>query len=153
MQRFSRYGWWTVAFVTMILLAVISRPRRDGAAPAARPIGDWDIPELVEHLNRSGVQVQLRSTVKNGADGLTAFLTATDKDWPSLNSLNKDAKRIRDWSGVLFCERVGESDVTHFTDQWGDRCLVVRPFLFYGDAGLLHRVGAALAPMATQAVL
>jgi hypothetical protein len=146
MQRFSRYGWWSAAFVTMILLAVASKPRSTDSAPSS-PIDDWSIPELVEHLNQMGVQMQLRSTQADGVVGTTAFLTTGDKDWHALNTLNKDAKRISEWRGILYCERVGNGD-TSVARLWGDRCLLVGPFLFYGDAELLKRVRAGLVPVA-----
>jgi hypothetical protein len=143
MLRFSRYGWWPAVFVTMILLAVASRPSKD-FAPSSRPIDDWSMVELVEHLNRMGVEVRLRSTQQNGAFLHSVFLTTIDKDWHALNSLNKDDKRIGEWRGVLHCARVGEGQAIRALHLLGDRCLVVGPFLFYGDAELLRRVHAAL---------
>lgn len=148
MQRFSRYIWWSAALAIMFLLAVAFRQRGTDAVSSARPIGDWSIVELAEHLNRMGVKVRLRSTQASGAVGQTAFLTFTERDWRSLNALKKDARFIHEWRGVLFCERVGENDSANLTDQWGDHCLMVGPFLFYGDTDLLHRVHAALAPLA-----
>jgi hypothetical protein len=152
MQRYSRYGWWSVPFVIMILLAVVFR--RSGAdAVHARSIDDWSIVELTEQLKLTGVKVRLRSTQQNGVVGQTAFLIFTEKDWRSLNTLKKDSKHIHEWRGVLFCERVGESDSTHLTTQWGDHCLAVGPFLFYGDAEHLRQVRDALIPFAPTAVL
>ena len=147
MQRFSRYGWWFATLVPMILLAVGSWPHRDSAALSSRPMDDWDIPELVDHLHQMGVQVQLRSTRADDVIDSKAFLTSTDKKWLSLNALNKDAKRIHEWRGVLYCER-GDRNATWETRLFGDRFLVVGSFLFYGDAELRHQVGAALAPFA-----
>lgn len=152
MQHISRYGWWSAAFVTMILLAVASRPRTADSLPALQPIDEWSIVEVVEHLNRMGVNVRLRSSQADGVIGSTVFLTTIDKDWHSLNALNKDCKRIREWRGVLYCERVGRSS-TRITRLWGGRGLAVGPFLFYGDAELLQRVGAALAPFAPSDAL
>lgn len=150
MQRFSRYGWWSAALVTMIVLAVASRPRRAESLPSPRPIEDWSLVELVDHLNRMGVDVRLRSTLEGGTIGPTVFLTTIDKDWRSLNALNKDPKRIGEWRGVLYCERADDSSA-RVIRIWEDRGLVVGPFLFYGDAELLHRVGVALAPFAPPA--
>lgn len=148
MQRFSNYGWWFVAFGIMVFLTVAFRQCGGDPMPSARSLDDWDLSELVEQLNLMGLKFRLRSTQQNGTLGQTAFLTVTDKDWHSLNSLQKDKRRIHDWRGVLFCERVGESSATHLTDQWGEQCLAVGPFLFYGDTELLHRVRTALTPFA-----
>lgn len=153
MRRISRYGWLGAALTAMILLAVAFRQRGADAVRSSRPINDWNISELVEELNRMGVEVRLRSTQKDGVAGETAFLTCTDKSWRELNALNKDAKRSQEWRGVLYCERAGERDSTHLIRQWGDRSAVVGPFLFYGDAELLRRVRAALIPFAPSAAV
>jgi hypothetical protein len=145
MQRISRYAWWSAAFVTMIVLVVASRPRNSDSASSSPPIDDWSIPELVEHLNRMGVEVQLRSTQADGVLRKTVFLTTGEKDWRALNALHKDAKRIGEWHGILYCEHAGKGE-TDVARLWGDRCLAVRPFLFYGDAELLKRVHAVLVP-------
>jgi len=153
MQRFSRYGWWSAAFVAMILLAFVSRQLGLDARSSSHSIDDWSIVELADELNRMGVRVQLRSTQQNGTVGQTAFLTFTDKNWRSLNALKKDSRHIHEWRGVLFCERVGERDATHLTNQWGNHCLAVGPFLFYGDAELLRQVRDALTPFAPATAL
>jgi hypothetical protein len=134
----------------MIVLAVASRPRRAESLPASRPIEDWSIVELVEHLNRMGVEVRLRSTQEDGTLGQAVYLTTIDKEWIALNRLNKDKNRINEWHGVIYCERTGQYMSSVF-QLWGDHRLVVGPFLFYGDAELLNRVRAALAPFAPAA--
>jgi hypothetical protein len=98
------------------------------------------------------VEVRLQAVPKHGPIGHSAYLTSTAKEWRDLNALSKDPKRIAEWRGVLYCERVGESDVTHLLEQWGDHCLVVGPFLLYGDAGLLERARAALAEFAPSEI-
>jgi hypothetical protein len=137
----------------MILLAVVSRQLGIAARSSSRSINDWGIVELADQLNRIGVKVQLRSTQQNGTIGQRAFLTSTDKDWHSLNALKKDPNHIGAWRGVLYCERVGEGDATHLTNQWGYHCLAVGPFLFYGDADLLRQVRDALLAFAPSTAL
>ncbi len=148
MQRFSRYGWWFVVLGIMACLVVAFRQCGINPVPSARSLDDWELSELVEHLNVKGLNVHLQSTQQNGAIGQTAFLTLTERNWRSLNALKKDKKCIHEWRGVLFCERVGESDTAYFAEQWGDQCLAVGPFLFYGDTELLHRVRSALTSSA-----
>lgn len=148
MQRFSRYGWWFGVFGMMVVLTVAFRQCGSDPVQSARSVYDWDFSELVEHLNQMGLNVRLRSTQASGTLGQTAFLMVSEKDWRSLNSLKKDNNRIHEWRGVLFCERVGQSDASHLTDQWGDHCLAVGPFLFYGDTELLGQVRSALHPYA-----
>ncbi len=150
MQRFSPHGWWSAALVTMFLLAVAGRPRSADSRPSLPSIDDWSIVELVAHLNRMGVDVRLRSTQEAGILGPTVFLTTIDKSWPKLNALNKDAKRLDRWRGVLYCERMSSNSMPA-NHLWPDRGLKIGPFLFYGDAELLERVRSALAPFASAA--
>lgn len=148
MPRITRYGLFFTALAAIALLAVSARNQSANPTPSTRPLSDWDIPELAIHLNRMGIEVRLRAVPKKGHFSHSAYLTTTSKDWSDLNGLLKNAQAIPDWHGTLYCERVGESDVTHLLEQWGDHCLVIGPFLFYGDAQLLVLVRDALAPYA-----
>lgn len=146
MLRFMRYGLCFASFAAMTLLVVSVRKHGVNAPHTPRPINEWDIPELAVHLNRVGVHVQLWAVPKNGPLNHSAFLTSTAKEWRDLNVLSKDPRRVQEWNGTLYCERIGENDATHLLEQWGeDHCLAVGPFLLYGDAKLLERVRAALA--------
>lgn len=149
MQRLSHYGWWSAALVTMISLAIASRPRSADSGSSPLSIDDWSIVELATHLNRMGVDVRLRSTREDGILGQTGFLTTLDKNWHKLNGLNKDGRRIDEWRGVLYCERMNYSSPA--TYLYRDRCWAIGPFLFYGDAELFERVRTALAPFAPAA--
>ena len=144
MHYFLRYGLCFVAVAAMILLAVSVRKYGIGPVAASRPIHDWDITELTVHLNRKGVEVQLWAVPQSGPLNHSAYLTSTVKEWRDLNALNKDPRRIQEWRGTLYCERMGES-ASQVLEQWGDRCLIVGPFLLYGDAELLERVRIAFA--------
>ncbi len=148
MPRLTRYGLLITVLAATAILAVSARRHAADPAPSARALNDWDIPELAIHLNRMGVEVRLRAVPKKGQFSRSAYLTTTTKEWGDLNSLLKDASCIRDWNGTLYCERVGDSDVTHLLEQWADHCLVIGPFLFYGDPELLVLVRDALAPYA-----
>ena len=140
-----RYGLCFAGFAAMILLAVTVREYGVSPAASSRPIRDWDITELAVHLNRKGVEVQLWAVPQSGPLNHSAYLTSTVKEWRDLNALNKDPRRIQEWRGTLYCERMGERDATQLLEQWGDRCLIVGPFLLYGDAELLERVRIAFA--------
>jgi hypothetical protein len=139
-----RYGLCFTAVAAMSLLAVSIRNYGVGPAAESRPIYDWDITELAVHLNRKGVEVQVWTVPKNGPLNHSAYLTSTVKEWHDLNALNKDPRRIQEWRGTLYCERIGESEASHLLKQWDYRCLIVGPFLLYGDAELLKRVRMAL---------
>jgi hypothetical protein len=145
MPRFPRYGLFFAALAAMTLLVCSAHKHAVNPASATRPIDDWDFAELAIHLNRMGVEVRLRAVPKIGPVTHSAYLTCTAKEWQDLNQLTKDPKRIQDWCGTVYCERVGVSDPKHLLDQWGEHCLAVGPFLFYGDAHLLELVRAALS--------
>jgi hypothetical protein len=131
----------------MILLPVTIRQHRASPTSSTRPFEDWNVIDLVEHLEHMGLKLQLRSTTANGVLGQTVYLTTDEKRWVDLNYLNKDPKRIHEWEGVIYCERVKGADTTPALRLWREHCLVVGPFLFYGDGELLRSIRGALAPV------
>jgi hypothetical protein len=151
MQRFSHYGLLTVALVAMTWLAITFQQRLAGPTPPLPPLDQWDIPTLADHLNRAGPEVRLRPVQKNGTFSQSAFLTTTDKNWFDLNALGKDPRWIHKWRGTVYCELRGGADSADLLRLWGDQGWSAGPFLFYGDAELLDRIRAALAPLAPHA--
>jgi hypothetical protein len=134
----------------MTLLAVAIREHAASRRHAERRLSDWDIPQLAAHLNRNGVPVRLRLVSETTPVVSSAYLTTTAKEWDDLNRLMKEPKRLSEWRGTLYCERVGKNASSYLLEQWGDHCLKIGPFLFYGDAELLERVRSALdAPLGT----
>jgi hypothetical protein len=153
----SKLSWrvfrplWSALLVSASLAVWIGQ-RVHGPATSDVPPDDWDIPRLVAHLNDQGLGLRMVSTLKTDVIDQTAFLTTTNKKWQVLNRLPKDHKQIDLWRGTLYCElgRDGlfmRDDWSALTSQWGDCCLVIGPFLFYGDRELLGRVRAALAAL------
>jgi hypothetical protein len=133
------------------LMAVALWQRPDGPAKPARPLNDWDIPQLVSYLNGQGLGLRLVPAEKDGVIDREAFLTTTDQDWSDLNVLPKLRERIHCWQGTLYCLRNKEGYVlSGQVDSWGDCCLVAGPFLFFGDRELLARVRAALSEPASS---
>jgi hypothetical protein len=153
MHHFRRYGLLFTALPAMTLLAISLGHRLGNPVPDQRSLHDWDIPELADHLNRAGLKVRLSSTRINGSIGHNAFLTNTEKDWDQLNRLAIDPhpNQLPAWRGTVYCERVTGKDPADLLRPWGGHCLVVGSFIFYGDAELLERIGAALAPFAPSA--
>jgi hypothetical protein len=120
--------------------------RTGGPATAAAPLDDWDVPRLVACLNGKGLGLRVVSTLKGGggSDRL-AFLTTTDQGWEELSRLPRGRPQIDRWRGTLYCERgPAGGDWADLKREWGDCCLVVGPFLLFGDRELLGRVRAAL---------
>jgi hypothetical protein len=151
MPGVSKLSWrvcWNLlpALVAGALLASPVGRRTGGTATPPGPLDDWDIPRLVAFLNDKGLGLRMVATPKDGVIGPTAFLTTTARGWDDFNRLPKDPRQIDRWQGILYCERGPGGDAwSALVRQWGDCCLVVGPFLFFGDPDLLARVCAALA--------
>ncbi len=150
MQRSPRYCLLCTAVLAMTVLGVSLSQRLSTHASTLRSLDDWNIPELADHLNRAGLHVRLQSTSKHGVIGCTAFLTTAAKDWHDLNHLQKAPSRLREWRGIVYCEHSGRDDRADLVRLWGDHCFVAGPFIFYGDAELLQRIDAILAPSAAS---
>src|SRR5262249_41093505 len=115
-KLFWRAGWpFLAALLAGGLLAVTVRQRLDSYATQAGPLNDWDIPQLVAHLNAKGLGLRLVSTRKDGLLDGDAFLTTTNRDWPDLNELPKVPQLVHRWPGTLYCQR------KTVEDGWSDR--------------------------------
>jgi predicted amidohydrolase YtcJ len=139
-----RYVLLGASFMATAFLTVWCFQPPVAPAPASHPLDNWDIAQLADHLNRAGVELRTVSVQKNGVIDSSAFLTATAMDWSYLNRLNKDPKRIHEWRGIVFCSREMPNSAAKLARQREEHCLLVGPFIFYGDAELLERIGAAL---------
>lgn len=137
-----------LAASALLAMSIDSRQRH----PADKsPLHDWDIPQLVGHLNEAGMGLRLVSVQKYGEPSRAAFLTTTEQKWQRLNRLVKSPHFIDRWQGTLYCERgPGGKAWTDLSRQWGDYVLVVGPFLFYGDPQLLVQVKAVLEKRSFQ---
>jgi len=111
-------------------------------------LADWDIPRLAAYLNRKGLKLRVVSTMNACDSELTAYLTTTDRGWEELNRPLRGRAHIDRWRGTLYCER-GPSggDWADLVRDWGDCCLIVGPFLLFGDRELLGQVRAALSDL------
>lgn len=148
MKRLTHYCLLSTALLAMTSLAVWLGQSLHTRMVEQRTLDDWDIPELADQLNRAGLQVQMQSTRKDGMIGRNAFLTTTDKDWDELSNLRKDSSRIQEWRGTVYCEHVRGHDPAELICLGEDHWFVASPFIFYGDAELLQRISAILAPLA-----
>jgi hypothetical protein len=149
----SKLVWRTFLPLAFVLVASALFVHRGGQrtgsrAKATAPLDDWDIPRLVAYLNGKGLRLRAMSTMNGRDSDRSAFLTTTDKVWEELSRPIRDRSHIDRWRGTLYCERgqPGENWADR-TGEWGDCCLVVGPFLLFGDRELLGRVRAALADL------
>jgi hypothetical protein len=138
----------SAAFVVAVLLVVMLGQRK--VRSTTPPLEDWTFSELVAYLNRAGLGLRPISTQKNGNSNEAVFLTTTDREWKDLNALSKDPRRIAEWRGILYCERLGGRDPSGLMSQWGEDCLVAGLFLFYGDRELLAQVRTVLSDFAPR---
>jgi hypothetical protein len=147
-----RWNWRYVllcgAFMAMTFLTVWLGPRRAAPQPAPLLLDNWDIPQLAAYLNRAGVEVYALPTRKYGVADSNGFLMVVKKDWSYVNGLVKDASEIHKWRGIVYCARETAITLADYARQWHNHCLRVGPFIFYGDAELLARIGAALNHLA-----
>jgi hypothetical protein len=155
-KRLWRTCWLLLpALLAGVLLVFSTGQRRDHTASPVVPLHDWDIPRLVAYLNDEGLGLRLVVTDKDGVVCPNAYLTTTSKGWEELNALVKQPEQIERWQGILYCEHAQCLGATwpSLTQHWGDCCLVVGPFLFFGDPHLLGRVRAALTGTRRQTAL
>jgi hypothetical protein len=133
-----------LALAALLAAALVGARLRRAAQPTL-DLSGWDVPRLVEHLRGRGLPLRAVSTIKDGPIGNSAYLTTTDRSWRELNLLFAAPEQIDHWQGTLYCERVrprGSRDEQ--AALWGDCCLLVEPFLFFGDRELLLKVREAL---------
>ena len=148
-MRWPSAPWLLIAVFMVAVLLVVGLGQRK-VRSTTPPLHDWTFSELATYLNQAGLGLHRVPTQKSVATGDTMFLTTTEKGWDELNMLSKDARRIAEWRGVLYCERLGGRDPSPLTSQWGEDCLVIGPFLFYGDRELLAQVRAVLSNFALR---
>jgi hypothetical protein len=152
MMAESKLPWralWPLAFVLVagaLFVHCVGQRTRTPATVAVPP-DDWDIPRLVAYLNGKGLGLRVVSTMNGGPSDRRAFLTITDKGWEELSRPLRGRSHIDRWRGTLSCERGPAASWADLTREWGDCCLVVGPFLLFGDRELLARVLAALSDL------
>jgi hypothetical protein len=130
--------------VLLIVASLLGANRLRRAHREALPLDDWDVPQLIDHLRRQGLELRVVSTQNSGTLRHNAYLTTTAKKREELELLPKAPERAERWQGTLYVERSHNADV--FVQYWGDCCLVVGPFIFFGDRELLARVRDTLVP-------
>lgn len=146
MQHFARYSFPAAVVLATTFLTVSVGPRVIQRAVMQRRLNDWDVPALVEHLDRAGLKLRLCSPRKDGAITRFAYLTTTDKTWADLSCLRRnDSRGFQEWRGTVFCERSNKDWQLAF-DPRDERYLEVGPFVFYGDVELLERIRVLLMP-------
>jgi hypothetical protein len=126
-----------VVVASLLVANRVRRPPEEGPR-----LDDWDVPRLVDHLSKQGLELRVVSTQDGGTPRHNAYLTKTDKKWGELNLMLKVPEQAERWRGTLYVERSHNTDIR--AAYWGDCCLVAGPFVFFGDRDLLARVRGAL---------
>jgi hypothetical protein len=139
---------WALVLVAVLAVVVFGVwARRPACRPRGGPPGldEWNVPQLIAHLRQRGLQLRAVGVSASGEMENSAVLTTTDKDWREFLPLAKTREAIDLWQGTVSCERVNQSGSRDLQiSLWGDCCLVVGPFLFFGDRDLLRRIRMAL---------
>jgi hypothetical protein len=141
--------------LTALGLAAVDhwRPRHTAARPDLPE--QWDCRDVLSHLRGSGLDYRAVSTARSGDCRRSVFLTKTDKTWAELNATPKFPERLDDWRGTVYCEKMGAPALQQGRNQmWGESCLQLGAFVFFGDAALLAEIEESLAtppaPSATE---
>jgi hypothetical protein len=118
---------------------------RKAADPLAH-LHDWDVPQLVSHLEGQGLGLRPVADCERGDLRYGAYLTRTEKDWVQLSRLFKAPERIESWRGTVHCGRLTAPQARDVCSAlWGDCCLIAGPFVFFGDRELLAEIRAGLS--------
>jgi hypothetical protein len=110
--------------------------------PARDPdLDGWDTPHLIRSLESGGLHLRPIPVTETGPIHRSVYLTGTDRGWMELNDLPKVPEQIDRWHGTVYCEEVGHAEARkEQTDLWGDCCLCLGPFVFFGDRQLLGQI-------------
>lgn len=118
---------------------------RTVANPLAH-LHDWDVPQLVRHLEGQGLGLRPAASSAGGDLRYSVYLTRTVKDWSQMNRLVIVPGRIESWEGTVYCGRLpGPHTRDACSALWGDCGLIAGPFAFFGDRELLAEIRACLS--------
>jgi hypothetical protein len=143
MNRSSLPACALLGAALLIVLAVAYPPKPGGPAPPPQPLPgleQWDVFQLAQHLWDRGSSVRILTLDNPGVATNGAFLTTTGKGWADLNDLPKLAEAIDLWEGTVYCEKLHGRERDLQIEQWGDCCLQIGPFLFFGDHALMRKI-------------
>src|ERR1700687_4909198 len=73
-------GWWQ------------SRPR-------TAPPDDWEVSDLVAHVNDRGVKVRAIPVMEKGPPSQGVYFTTTARTWGQLNTMPMVPECIKEWEG------------------------------------------------------
>jgi hypothetical protein len=135
----------TCMFVGGGVLAVGEGRRWTGVRPAER-MKEWDCRDLVDHLHANGLQYQAVATSENGSWEQNVYLTRSARPWSELNTALKLREHLDAWRDAVYCEKAPTpSRREEQMRDWGDCCLYIGPFVFFGDRDMLAEIQASLA--------
>jgi hypothetical protein len=157
MTRFNQLplvaGFLVCASVAGLLLAADGwrrSPSHLGPRPFVPP-EQWDCRDVVSHLHANGLDYRVVSTAERGPSDRNLYLTKTAKTWAELNGTPKTTESLDDWRGTVYCESMATPNRQEQIGLWGDCCLRLGKFVFFGDPAMLVEIGAALARSAPPA--
>jgi hypothetical protein len=104
-----------------------------------------DLSRLAELLREHGLDWRLAPGNERGDLRHNGFLTTTDLDWRKLHIIPKAPEQIGRWQGTVYCERLNQPNSRdQQIPMWGDCCVRIGPFVFFGDRAMLAQLREAL---------
>jgi hypothetical protein len=133
-----------VACPAVLIALVVAHVSRPGGVPQPPPttpgLEDWDVPQLVRHLQDHGLGIRLVPTDTHGGTPRSAYFTTTYKEWRDFNPVAKAREVIGLWEGTVYCEKLHGDERETQIEAWGDCCLRLGPFLLFGDRALMREI-------------
>ncbi|MFO0841694.1 MAG: hypothetical protein U0797_04730 [Gemmataceae bacterium] len=107
---------------------------------------DWRLPQLVEHLNGSGLRLKVVPSRRDGRWDDTVYLTRDhDATWETFQRKNLTAERLSAWQGSVYAHRIGSrTDLETHLVNWQGQGVRAGNFLLFGDPALLERIRHSL---------
>jgi hypothetical protein len=135
---------------TLILVALVA-----GGVGALMPAGqadgplppDWDVADLLAHLDARGVRLCAEPMVRNGPVSAGVFLSEAPIDRQRLPFLVRLRDQGAAWRGLVLAHRAPAAREATFEWQmqdWGEFALLAGGVVLFGDPGLLERIAQAL---------
>jgi hypothetical protein len=143
-KRMLTFGAAALLAAGLAVGAWALRPGGPPARPAPRR-DDWDVPRLVERLHARGLDLHVTPVIRGGPTGRSVYLSETERDWIDLSRLRAAREYVGEWRGVVLCEWNGPRGGDYArVSTWGDACVELPPFVFFGDPALRDRIEEAL---------
>lgn len=137
-----------VAVCSFVAVAVAALLASRGLCRCRRGVDlrGWRLPQLVEHLNTSGLRLRVVPSRRDGQWDDTVYLTEDhNATWETFQRKNLNVERIAGWQGAVYVHRIGPlTDLESHLIGWQEHGARIGDFLLFGDTALLERIRDSL---------